>query len=71
MNIFLSILLITTCKVKVSNSSVLWKGFHDIKIVFEVLIIDGNKVAGRYHLAHTKVNLWAFDHLINSLKLMV
>ena len=31
----------------------LWKGFPDIKITFEDLIIEGNKVAGRYYLTGT------------------
>lgn len=31
----------------------LWKGFPDIRIIFEDLIIEGNKVAGRYHLVGT------------------
>jgi predicted ester cyclase len=29
----------------------LWKGFPDIRIIFEDLIIEENKVAGRYYLA--------------------
>jgi predicted ester cyclase len=28
----------------------LWKAFPDIRIIFEDLIIEGNKVAGRYYL---------------------
>jgi predicted ester cyclase len=32
---------------------ILWKGFPDIRIIFEDLIIEGNKVAGRYYLAGT------------------
>jgi predicted ester cyclase len=31
----------------------LWKGFPDIRITFEDLIIEENKVAGRYYLAGT------------------
>lgn len=31
----------------------LWKGFPDIRIIFEDLIIEGNKVAGRYYLVGT------------------
>jgi predicted ester cyclase len=31
----------------------LWKGFPDIRITFEDLIIEGNKVAGRYYLTGT------------------
>lgn len=31
----------------------LWKAFPDIKITFEDLISEGNKVAGRYYLAGT------------------
>ena len=31
----------------------LWNGFPDIKIIFEDLIIEGNKVAGRYYLTGT------------------
>ena len=31
----------------------LWKAFPDIKITFEDLISEGNKVAGRYNLAGT------------------
>jgi predicted ester cyclase len=31
----------------------LWKAFPDIRIIFEDLIIEGNKVAGRYYLTST------------------
>ena len=31
----------------------LWKAFPDIRIIFEDLIIEGNKVACRYHLTGT------------------
>jgi predicted ester cyclase len=31
----------------------LWKGFPDIRITFEDIIIEGNKAAGRYYLAGT------------------
>ena len=31
----------------------LWKGFPDVKITFEDLIIEGNKAAGRYYLSGT------------------
>jgi predicted ester cyclase len=31
----------------------LWKGFPDIRIIFEDFIIEGNKVAGRYYLTGT------------------
>jgi predicted ester cyclase len=31
----------------------LWKAFPDIRIIFEDLIIEGNKVAGRYYLTGT------------------
>jgi predicted ester cyclase len=31
----------------------LWKAFPDIRITFEDIIIEGNKAAGRYHLAGT------------------
>jgi predicted ester cyclase len=31
----------------------LWKGFPDIKITFEELIVEGDKVAGRYYLTGT------------------
>jgi predicted ester cyclase len=31
----------------------LWKAFPDIKIVFDDLIVEGNKVAGTYHLTGT------------------
>ena len=31
----------------------LWKGFPDIRITFDDLIIEGTKVAGRYDLAGT------------------
>lgn len=31
----------------------LWKGFPDIRIIFEDIIIEGNKVACRYHLNGT------------------
>ena len=31
----------------------LWKGFPDIRIIFEDLIIEENKVAGRYYLIGT------------------
>ena len=29
----------------------LWEAFPDIKITFEDIIVEGNKVAGRYNLA--------------------
>ena len=31
----------------------LWRAFPDIRIIFEDLIIEGNKVAGRYYLTGT------------------
>ena len=31
----------------------LWKAFPDIRIMFEDIIIEGNKVAGRYNLTGT------------------
>ena len=31
----------------------LWRAFPDIKIIFEDLIIEGNKIAGRYYLTGT------------------
>jgi predicted ester cyclase len=31
----------------------LWKAFPDIRIIFEDIIIEGNKVACRYHLTGT------------------
>ena len=31
----------------------LWKAFPDIRIIFEDIIIEGNKVAGRYYLTGT------------------
>ena len=31
----------------------LWKGFPDIKIIFDDIIIEGNKVACRYYLTGT------------------
>jgi predicted ester cyclase len=31
----------------------LWKGFPDIRIIFEDIIIEGNKVVCRYHLTGT------------------
>jgi predicted ester cyclase len=31
----------------------LWKAFPDIRIIFEDIIIEGNKVAGRYCLTGT------------------
>ncbi|HEY6950400.1 MAG TPA: ester cyclase [Nitrososphaeraceae archaeon] len=31
----------------------LWSAFPDIRIIFEDLIIEGNKVAGRYYLTGT------------------
>jgi predicted ester cyclase len=31
----------------------LWKGFPDIKITFEELIVEGDKAAGRYYLTGT------------------
>ena len=31
----------------------LWKGFPDIRIIFEDIIIEGNKVACRYYLTGT------------------
>jgi predicted ester cyclase len=31
----------------------LWKGFPDIRITFDDLIIEGNKVAGRYYFTGT------------------
>ena len=31
----------------------LWTGFPDIRITFDDLIIEGNKVAGRYYLTGT------------------
>jgi predicted ester cyclase len=31
----------------------LWKGFPDIRITFEDIIVEGNKVACRYNLAGT------------------
>jgi predicted ester cyclase len=31
----------------------LWKGFPDVRIIFEDLIIEGNKIAGRYYLIGT------------------
>ena len=31
----------------------LWKAFPDIKIVFDEIIVEGNKVAGTYHLTGT------------------
>jgi predicted ester cyclase len=32
----------------------LWKAFPDIRIIFEDIIIEGNKVACRYHLTGTQ-----------------
>lgn len=32
---------------------ILWKAFPDIKIIFEDIIIEGNKVVTRYHLTGT------------------
>lgn len=32
----------------------LWTGFPDIRITFDDLIIEGNKVAGRYYLTGTQ-----------------
>lgn len=31
----------------------LWRAFPDIRIIFEDIIIEGNKVAGRYYLTGT------------------
>jgi predicted ester cyclase len=31
----------------------LWKAFPDIRIIFEYIIIEGNKVVCRYYLAGT------------------
>ena len=31
----------------------LWQAFPDIRIIFEDIIIEGNKVAGRYYLSGT------------------
>ena len=31
----------------------LWRAFPDIRIIFEDIIIEGNKVAGRYYLSGT------------------
>jgi predicted ester cyclase len=33
----------------------LWKAFPDIRIIFEDLIIEGNKIAGRYYLTGTHI----------------
>jgi predicted ester cyclase len=50
----------------------LWKAFPDIRIMFEDIIIEENKVVCRYNLAgHTRVNLWVFSQPINNSKLMV
>ena len=49
----------------------LWKGFPDIRIIFEDFIIEGNKVAvDIISLAHTKVNLWIFSQPISNSKSM-
>ena len=31
----------------------LWRAFPDIRIIFEEIIVEGNKVAGRYYLTGT------------------
>jgi predicted ester cyclase len=50
----------------------LWKGFPDIVITFEDIVVEGNKVVGRYNLAGThKVNSWEFSRLVNISESMV
>jgi len=50
----------------------LWKAFPDIRITFEDIIIEGNKVVCRYNLSGThKVNLWIFSQPINNSESMV
>ena len=40
----------------------LWKAFPDIKIAFEDIIVEGNKVVGRYNLAGTDRGEFAILH---------
>jgi predicted ester cyclase len=40
-------------KVLNSLSITFGKDFHDVRIIFEDLIIEGNKIAGRYYLIGT------------------
>src|SRR5919197_6339504 len=45
----------------------LWNAFPDIRITFEDIIVEGNKLlADTTSLAHIKVNSWIFGQPINS-----